>query len=214
MWYYYFDCWLLIVGYVVVVMYGYSGSMEPAFHRGDILFLSRNQERSLKTGDIVVYKLNNKDIPIVHRVTRNHEKYVVFGWAFCCCYCSMVELFACLLEKSFGCLAVDNFAVICCYFRVVTSMMPTCWQRVITMHVMIAMASITRIWNGWERSTLSERSRAFCPMLAWWPSSWTIIPGWSLQSLASSVCSSSLKRNKKTHGWSLNFKEEAPLFHR
>ncbi len=193
-----FACWYFLIFVrmtMLLLLHDYSGSMEPAFHRGDILFLSRNQERSLKTGDIVVYKLNNKDIPIVHRVTRNHEKYVVEllllllfnGWAFCLFVGKELQLLS-------FCLTI--LLLFCFNFRVVMSMMPTCWQRVITMHGMIATASITRIWNGWERSTLSERSRAFCPMSVWWPSSWTIIPGWSLQSLASSVCSSSLKRNK------------------
>lgn len=38
---------------VVVVL---SGSMEPAYYRGDILFLTLLDE-PLKTGDVVVYKL-------------------------------------------------------------------------------------------------------------------------------------------------------------
>jgi len=38
---------------VVVVL---SGSMEPAYYRGDILFLTLWDE-PLKTGDVVVYKL-------------------------------------------------------------------------------------------------------------------------------------------------------------
>jgi signal peptidase len=49
-----------------------SGSMEPAFQRGDILFLSNLQER-VDVGDIVVFKVAQRDIPIVHRVLRVHE---------------------------------------------------------------------------------------------------------------------------------------------
>jgi signal peptidase len=39
---------------VVVVL---SGSMEPAYCRGDILFLSFFEAEPLHTGDVVVYKL-------------------------------------------------------------------------------------------------------------------------------------------------------------
>ncbi|CAN3372090.1 hypothetical protein DIURU_000394 [Diutina rugosa] len=54
---------------IVVVL---SGSMEPAFQRGDILFLwNRFQEN--KVGDIVVYEIEGKPIPIVHRVLREHK---------------------------------------------------------------------------------------------------------------------------------------------
>jgi signal peptidase I len=43
-----------------------SGSMEPAYWRGDILFLYLGNE-PFRVGDVVVYKLPGKDIPIVHR---------------------------------------------------------------------------------------------------------------------------------------------------
>lgn len=56
---------------IVVVL---SGSMEPAFYRGDILFLSMGRA-PLRTGEIVVYNLDQKDIPIVHRVIQVHEKH-------------------------------------------------------------------------------------------------------------------------------------------
>ena len=54
---------------VVVVL---SGSMEPAFQRGDILFLWNRDSRA-KVGDIVVYEIKGKPIPIVHRVLREHH---------------------------------------------------------------------------------------------------------------------------------------------
>lgn len=54
---------------VVVVL---TGSMEPAFQRGDILFLW-NREHQVKVGDIVVYELEKNPIPIVHRVLREHH---------------------------------------------------------------------------------------------------------------------------------------------
>ncbi|QPG98827.1 Signal peptidase complex catalytic subunit [Epichloe festucae Fl1] len=53
---------------IVVVL---SGSMEPAFQRGDILFLwNRNLRQETSVGEIVVYNVKGKDIPIVHRVVR------------------------------------------------------------------------------------------------------------------------------------------------
>ena len=49
---------------VVVVL---SGSMEPAFQRGDILFLN-NVEEEMHVGEIIVFKIEGRDIPIVHRI--------------------------------------------------------------------------------------------------------------------------------------------------
>ena len=40
--------------------------MEPAFQRGDILFLN-NQDDPIRVGEIVVFKIKDRDIPIVHR---------------------------------------------------------------------------------------------------------------------------------------------------
>jgi hypothetical protein len=51
---------------IVVVL---SGSMEPAFQRGDLLFLW-NRGLDTKVGEVVVYNVKGKDIPIVHRVVR------------------------------------------------------------------------------------------------------------------------------------------------
>ncbi|PGH04868.1 signal peptidase I [Helicocarpus griseus UAMH5409] len=51
---------------IVVVL---SGSMEPAFQRGDLLFLWNRSPR-VDVGEIVVYNVRGKDIPIVHRVMR------------------------------------------------------------------------------------------------------------------------------------------------
>jgi len=47
--------------------------MEPAFQRGDILFLT-NQDDPIRAGEIVVFKIKDRDIPIVHRVMEVHEK--------------------------------------------------------------------------------------------------------------------------------------------
>ena len=49
---------------IVVVL---TGSMEPSFHRGDILFINWDYTPP-SPGDIVVFKIPNQEIPIVHRV--------------------------------------------------------------------------------------------------------------------------------------------------
>lgn len=55
---------------IVVVL---SESMEPAFTRGDILFLSLPRNDPIEINDICVFKLEGKEIPIVHRVIKIHE---------------------------------------------------------------------------------------------------------------------------------------------
>ena len=47
--------------------------MEPAFYRGDLLFLTNPSYESYRTGDITVYKIPGADIPIVHRVLETHD---------------------------------------------------------------------------------------------------------------------------------------------
>ncbi|XP_076814747.1 signal peptidase complex catalytic subunit SEC11C-like [Clavelina lepadiformis] len=56
---------------IVVVL---SGSMEPAFYRGDLLFLTNYRADPVRAGEIVVFKIEGRDIPIVHRVIKLHEK--------------------------------------------------------------------------------------------------------------------------------------------
>jgi signal peptidase I len=46
--------------------------MAP-FHRGDIIFLT-NQDDPIRAGEIVVFKIKDRVIPIVHRVMKVHEK--------------------------------------------------------------------------------------------------------------------------------------------
>ncbi|GJY93162.1 signal peptidase complex catalytic subunit SEC11A-like protein [Tanacetum coccineum] len=55
---------------VVVVL---SESMEPAFQRGDILFL-RMGEDPIRAGEIVVFNIDRREIPIVHRVIKVHQR--------------------------------------------------------------------------------------------------------------------------------------------
>jgi signal peptidase len=47
--------------------------MEPAFYRGDLLFLTNPAYEQYHTGDITVYKIPGADIPIVHRVLETHD---------------------------------------------------------------------------------------------------------------------------------------------
>ncbi|KAJ4708285.1 Signal peptidase I [Melia azedarach] len=54
---------------VVVVL---SESMEPGFQRGDILFLHMSKD-PIRAGEIVVFNVKGRDIPIVHRVIEVHE---------------------------------------------------------------------------------------------------------------------------------------------
>lgn len=49
--------------------------MEPSFSRGDILIL-RNVTRRAEAGEIVVFKLHGKEIPIVHRILSSHFEYL------------------------------------------------------------------------------------------------------------------------------------------
>ena len=47
--------------------------MEPAFYRGDLLFLTNPTHETYRTGDITVYKIPGASIPIVHRVLETHD---------------------------------------------------------------------------------------------------------------------------------------------
>lgn len=55
---------------IVVVL---SGSMEPAFFRGDLLVLTNDIDDPIRAGDIAVFKIEGREIPIVHRVIKVHE---------------------------------------------------------------------------------------------------------------------------------------------
>lgn len=44
--------------------------MEPGFHRGDILFLTNPHD--IYRGDVVVFQVDGRDIPIVHRAMNVH----------------------------------------------------------------------------------------------------------------------------------------------
>jgi signal peptidase I len=48
--------------------------MEPLVYRGDLLFLT-NYDTPVRVGDIVVFNVADKEIPIVHRVIKIHEGF-------------------------------------------------------------------------------------------------------------------------------------------
>ena len=50
--------------------------MEPAFFRGDLLLLTNDREEPIRAGDIIVFRIDGRDIPIVHRVLKVHERFV------------------------------------------------------------------------------------------------------------------------------------------
>ena len=81
-----------IASYVIILNVVVSGSMEPAFYRGDIVlvekadFLGINEFNpdDVEVGDVVVYDAKWFDQPVIHRVIRIAEingttMYVIKG---------------------------------------------------------------------------------------------------------------------------------------
>jgi signal peptidase len=56
---------------IVVVL---SGSMETTMFRGDLLFLTNYATDPIRVGEITVYQIPGKPVPIVHRALKVHEK--------------------------------------------------------------------------------------------------------------------------------------------
>ena len=48
--------------------------MEPAFFRGDLLVLTNKMDDPITAGEVVVFNVKGRDIPIVHRVIKVHQK--------------------------------------------------------------------------------------------------------------------------------------------
>ena len=46
--------------------------MEPAFYKGDVLFLHMGR-KPFRAGEVVMFNLEGRDIPIVHRIIKVHE---------------------------------------------------------------------------------------------------------------------------------------------
>jgi len=55
---------------VVVVL---TGSMEPAIWPGDILFLWQDRAAPYVVGEIIVYRIDGRDVPIIHRIMEVHQ---------------------------------------------------------------------------------------------------------------------------------------------
>ena len=54
---------------IVVVL---SGSMEPAYYRGDLLISINYPWRDMQPGDVEIFKSPHREISIVHRIARIH----------------------------------------------------------------------------------------------------------------------------------------------
>lgn len=53
--------------------------MEPALHKGDILFVRKKENEEYRRGDIIVFSVNGTTVPYVHRVIseREHEDKIL-----------------------------------------------------------------------------------------------------------------------------------------
>ncbi|KAK2986671.1 hypothetical protein RJ640_020833, partial [Escallonia rubra] len=58
--------WICLSGSGSPVVVVLTGSMEPGFRKGDVLFLYMN-DSPIRSGEIVVFQVEGRDIPIVHR---------------------------------------------------------------------------------------------------------------------------------------------------
>nr|XP_023444394.2 signal peptidase complex catalytic subunit SEC11A-like [Dasypus novemcinctus] len=65
---------MVITGSEGPIVVAFSGSMEPAFHRGEFLFLTSQVEDPIRVGEIVSFRLEGREIPIVHQFLKIHEK--------------------------------------------------------------------------------------------------------------------------------------------
>lgn len=83
---------------VVVVL---SGSMEPTMYRGDILALYMPDE--FEIGDIVVFSIKERDIPIIHRVIQTHKEYVYIDFDYPCTKSEIHSYILLLLLSSLLC---------------------------------------------------------------------------------------------------------------
>ena len=73
---------MLITGSESPVVVVLSGSMEPTMWRGDILALWMPE--TFEVGDIVVFNIKERDIPIIHRVIQTHTEYVFIIYIYPC----------------------------------------------------------------------------------------------------------------------------------
>ncbi|KAK3004033.1 hypothetical protein RJ639_019941 [Escallonia herrerae] len=65
--------WICLSGSGSPVVVVLTGSMEPGFRKGDVLFLYLN-DSPIRSGEIVVFQVEGRDIPIVHRAIMVHQR--------------------------------------------------------------------------------------------------------------------------------------------
>ncbi|XP_045144649.1 signal peptidase complex catalytic subunit SEC11C-like [Echinops telfairi] len=65
---------LVLTGSESPFVVGLSGRVEPAFLRGDLRSLTNFREDPTRAGEIVAFKVEGRDIPVVHRVIKVQEK--------------------------------------------------------------------------------------------------------------------------------------------
>lgn len=53
-----------------------SDSMEPTYHKGDLLILKNIPFNKIKVGDVIVFTVKGRNIPIVHRVINKTSSHV------------------------------------------------------------------------------------------------------------------------------------------
>lgn len=88
---------MLITGSESPVVVVLSGSMEPTMWRGDILALYMPE--TFEIGDIVVFNIKEREIPIIHRIIQTHielnsyEKCIVCVFTFCILLYFFVSVF-------------------------------------------------------------------------------------------------------------------------
>lgn len=72
---YYLEVWnQLFTGLFFQFLFKSLKFLINFYFRGDLLFLTNYREEPVRVGDIVVFKVEGRDIPIVHRVIKLHEK--------------------------------------------------------------------------------------------------------------------------------------------
>ncbi|MFQ6088288.1 MAG: signal peptidase I [Candidatus Methanofastidiosia archaeon] len=76
-----FLIYLLIQGALISIFGVYpsyrvvvSGSMEPVYYRGDVVFIKSVDPSTLQVGDIIVFENPRDDTPIVHRISEIIEE--------------------------------------------------------------------------------------------------------------------------------------------
>jgi signal peptidase I len=125
-----------------------SESMEPAFQRGDLLFLTMSSE-PIRAGDITVFKIKGKEVPIVHRVIELHDELKMLNWP-------------CLVQKQESSTYWPREII-------------TMWMIEVYI-IQVKCGLIEKMSLDESRGNVKTRFMIdFCPMLEWWLLFWMII---------------------------------------